>query len=160
MASFLSTKVNMKWPLVIAAILVVARIVFEQMGASENVNNIFGVAWLYFLAPIYFAVQIANSGVAKPFLELVKSTAIFTAYTRLMIMPTYWLAYMNGWTAPRFSITQGGVVGEGMTPLKAYLLIPVRNALIWTVFATVVGAIIGGITLAIKRRGATAKAPA
>jgi hypothetical protein len=160
MASFLSTKVNMKWPLVIAAILVVARIVFEQMGAAENVNNIFGVAWLYFLAPIYFAVQIANSGVAKPFLELIRSTAIFTTYTRLMVMPTYWLAYMNRWTAPRFSTAQGGVVGEGITPLQGYLVIPVRNALFWIVAATIVGAIIGSVALAIKRRSVAAKAQA
>ncbi len=152
-------KVTMKWPLIIAAVLVVIRIVVEQLGAPETVNNIFGVAWLYFLVPIYFAVQIAGSGVAKPFLELVKSTAIFTAYTRLMVMPTYWLAYMNGWTAPRFTTAQGGVVGEGVTPLQGYLLIPVRNALFWIVAATIVGAIIGGVTLAI-RRGRVVKAEA
>jgi hypothetical protein len=117
------------------------------------------VAWLYFIAPFYFINKIVASGEPKPLLALLKKTAIFAAYTRLMVMPTYWLAYAFQWTAPRFSTAQGGVVGEGMTPLKAYLLIPVRNALIWIVFATLVSAVLGGIYLAVlKRRRATAQA--
>jgi len=154
-----SSQINMKALLIIAAVLVVGRIVLEQMGAPEWLNNIFGVAWLYFITPFYFTNKIAASGESKPFLALLKKTAIFAAYTRLMVMPTYWLAYMNGWTAPRFSTAQGGVVGEGMTPLKAYLLIPVRNALIWIVFATLLSALLGGIYLAVlKRRRTTAPA--
>ncbi len=148
----------MKWPLIIAAVIVVVRIVFEQLGAPESVNNIFGVAWLYILVPVYFAMQIAASGVAQPFKSLLKSTATYAAYTRLMVMPTYWLAYMMNWTMPRFTTAQGGVVAvDGatpLTPLMAYLVIPVRNALIWIVMATIVGAIVGSITLVIRRSAA------
>jgi hypothetical protein len=156
--------VNMKWPLIVAAALVVGRIVIEQLGAPEMVNNIFGVAWLYFLVPIYFARQIAVSGDPKPFKSLIKSTALYAAYTRLMVLPTYWLAYVFNWTAPRFSSAQGGVVAadgaEPVTPLMAYLIIPVRNALVWILFATIVGGLVGWITFAILRRGVAAKSHA
>jgi len=142
----------LKWPLIIAVILVVVRVVLEQLGMPETVNNVFGVAWLYFLVPIYFALHIAEVGEPKPFLSLLKITAIFAACTRVMIIPVYMLAYAFQWQAPRFSLSQGGVVGEGITPLNGYLLIPARNAIFWIVSATIVGLIIGGITLLIKRR--------
>jgi hypothetical protein len=156
--------VSMKWPLLAAAAIIVGRIVLEQLGAPEMANNLLGVAWLYFLVPIYFARQISGSGDPKPFKSLIKSTALYAAYTRLMVMPTYWLAYMFNWTAPRFSAAQGGVVAvdgaEQMSPLMAYLIVPVRNALIWIVFATIVGALVGWITFAILRRGVAAKSHA
>jgi hypothetical protein len=54
----------------------------------------------------------------------------------------------------------GGVVGEGVTPLQGYLVYPIRNALVWIVFATLLGMILGGITLRLRRRPAEPEQPA
>ena len=149
----------MKWPLVIAAVLVVGRVALELIGAPHGLNRVFGVAWLYFLVPVYFAVKIGSSGEGHPFKELFKAVALFAIFTRVMVMPTYVLAYMFQWTAPRFSLTRDRVVGEGVSPLDGYLIIPVRNALVWAAIATILGVVIGSITLAIRRR-AMVKDPA
>ena len=59
----------LKWPLIIAAVFVVARILLEQAGAPNGVNNLFSVVVLYLLVgPLYFAVRIASSGIARPYL--------------------------------------------------------------------------------------------
>jgi hypothetical protein len=53
----------------------------------------------------------------------------------------------------------GGVVGEGITPLQGYIWYPVRNAIVWIIFAVALGMILGGVTLLIRRRGAKSAAP-
>ncbi len=53
----------------------------------------------------------------------------------------------------------GGVVGEGVTPLMGYLIVPIRNAVAWVVFATLLGMILGGITLLLKRQPAGPEHP-
>jgi hypothetical protein len=152
----------MKTPLFIAAAFIVVRIIVELLGASESINNIFGVAWLYFLVPIYFALQITKAGDASPFKTLLKDTVLYAFYTRLMVMVTYWLAYMFEWSAPRFSVDLGGVVGSGsnlvwgdfpngMNALYGILIIPVTNVVFWVISATIVGLITGGITLLVRR---------
>ncbi len=143
----------MKWPLIIAAVLVIVRVVLEQASVPEVVNNIFGVAWLYFIVPVYFALRIAAIGEAKRAKVLAKYLLLFTTYTRLMIMPTYWLAYAFQWPALRFSLKIGGVVGEGVSPLAGYVGIPIRNAVVWIIAATVIGMILGGITFLFRRQG-------
>ena len=143
----------MKWPLIAAAILVVARVVLEQIGAPESVNNVFGVTWLYFLVPIYFAWTIAARAEPQPYRTVFKNLLLFATATRLMIMPTYWLAYLLNWSAPRFQLEEGGVVGEGITAFWL-LFIPVRNAIFGIVFGTVVGMIISSVFLAVRLRGA------
>ena len=147
-----TTKSLMKWPLIIAAALVVLRVILERLGTPESVNNIFGVAWLYFIVPVYFALEIARGGDASPYRSLFKNVLLFSTYTRLMVMPTYWLAYAWQWGAPRFGLQRGGVVGEGVSALEGYLWIPVRNAAVWIISATIIGMILGGITLLIRRR--------
>jgi hypothetical protein len=147
----------MKWPLIIAAVLVVLRVVLEQLGAPESVNNIFGVAWLYFIVPFYFAFRISATGEPKPYRALLKNLFLFSLYTRLMIMPTYWLAYAFKWTAPRFGLQMGGVVGDGVSPFQGYVWVPLRNAIFWIVLATLLGMILGGVTLLIRRRAAARK---
>ena len=142
----------MKWPLVAAAVLIVVRVVLEQAGSPESINNAFGVVWLHFLVPFYFAGHIFKSGAARPYWELFRNLLLYTTYTRLMIIPTYWLAYWLQWTAPRFGSTMGGVVGDDITPIYGYLWIPLRNAGLWIVSAMVVGMILGGVTLMIRRR--------
>ncbi len=142
----------MKTGLIVAAALIVLRIVAEQFGAPEMVNNVLGVAWLYFIIPVFFGLGIAAAGSASPYKSLLKDVVLFGVYTRLMVMATYMLAYLFHWRAPRFSASMGGNVGENIGFLNGFLLIPVRNALIWVVFAALVGMIIGGVVLLLKRR--------
>jgi hypothetical protein len=153
-----SMKGMMKWWLIIAAIVIVVRVILEQIGAPEIVNNIFGVAWLYFIVPFFFAARIDKSGETQPYKALFKKLLLFSIYTRLMVMVTYWLAYAFQWTAPRFSLAMGGVVGEGVTPFQGYFWYPARNAILWIVFVVVLGMILGGISLLIRRRGSKASA--
>ena len=47
-----------KWGTIVAAIIIIVRIALEQAGAPETVNSIFGVAWLYFILPVLFALSI------------------------------------------------------------------------------------------------------
>lgn len=151
MGSTRSTKKIMDAGLIVAAVIVVLRIILEQAGAPGKVNFVFGVAWLYFLLPICLALRIASSGEASPFLGLFKDVLLFSVYTRLMVMITYVIAYFFRWNAPRFTPKEGGNVGPSIGLLQGILLIPVRNFVFWVVMATVVGMVIGGITLAVAK---------
>ncbi len=142
----------MKLPLLIAALLVILRVVSEQLGAPEAVNRIFGVTWLYFLVPIYFARKIAATNDARPYKTLFLKMASFVALVRLMVLPTYWLAYKFNWTALRFSAEQGGVVGDGISPFNGYVLIPLGAYIFWLLAATLLGGGIGSLVIAWKRR--------
>jgi len=62
------------------------------------------------------------------------------------------------WGAARFAPDNGGVVGQGVSSLEGYLLIPFRNLVIWTLAATVIGMILGGITLAVRKKSAAPQA--
>ena len=145
-------------PLVLALFLILARLALELADASQGIQTLFGVAWLYLLVPFYFARAISRSGEARPFSALFKLLAGFAFATRLLVAPTYWLAYAWSWSAPRFALENGGVVGEGVSSLEGYLLIPFRNLVIWTVLATLVGMVLGGGWLFAKRRSAASEA--
>jgi hypothetical protein len=148
------TKGMLKVPLIIAAAVVVLRVVLEQLGSPDSVNQIFGVAWLYFVIPVYLAFRISGAGVTKPYLALLKNLLLFIICTRLIILPTYWLAYAFQWGAGRFTPEHSGNVAEGVSPFAGYLGIPLQNGALWIVMATIVGMIIGGVTLLIRRWGA------
>jgi hypothetical protein len=151
----------MKWPLIIAAIFVVVRVVLEQAGAPGWLNNLFSVVILYILiVPLYFSVRIANSGVDRPYRTLLKKTALYTVLARSMIIPTYWLAYYYQWPAFRFSVAAGGNVGPNVTPLFGYVLIPLGAALAWILISLVVGGGLGSVVIAIKRKTAAKPAAA
>src|SRR5437870_5488302 len=108
----------LKWPLIIAAVVVVLRIVLERAGAPEALNNVISVVVLYVLIfPLYFAVRIAKSEVARPYVTLLKTTALYTALARSMVIPTYSLADIYQWPHPRFSVAHNCVVGPGAMPL-------------------------------------------
>jgi len=141
----------MRVGLLIALALIVLRIILEQLGSPESVNNIFGVAWLYLVIPVFFGRGIAFH--PRPYVALLKNVTLFGVYTRIMVMISYMLAYLFRWQAPRFSTNMGGNVGNDIGPLDGLLVIPVRNALIWIVFAALVGMIVGGVTIWLKRRG-------
>src|SRR5262245_30508678 len=138
----------LKWPLIIAAVVVVVRVILEQAGAPSGLNNLFSVVVLYVLiVPLYFAVRIANSGVDHPYRTLLKKTALYTALARSMVIPTYWLAYYFQWSAPRFSVRQGGNVGPGVPPLQGYVLIPLVAGIAWILISLIVGGGLGSIVI-------------
>jgi len=143
----------LKGPLIIAAILVVGRVISEQAGAPGWLNNLFSVVILYvFIAPLYFAFRIANSVVERPYRTLFKKTALFTALARSMVIPTYWLAYHYQWTAPRFSVAENGNVGPNVTPLMGYVGIPLGAAIVWILISLIVGGGLGSIVIKMKRK--------
>lgn len=146
----------MKLGVILAAVIIVLRIILEQAGAPEMVNNVFGVAWLYFIFPVLFAVRIAKNQAAGRVKSLFINLVLFAVYTRLMVMVSYMAAYAFQWRAPRFSAAMGGNVGPDVSPLSGVLIIPARNVLIWIVGATIIGMIIGGITLMLRRKPAPA----
>ena len=145
-----------KLPLVIAVVVIICRLIVEQAGAPEMLNMIFGITWLHLLVPFYLASRIAKASAAKPFLTLLASLSVFTLAVRILVAATYSLAYALSWEAPRFQLGGGGVVGEGVTPLEGYLLIPFGNLVVTGIAVIVIGMILGGITLAILRRRAPA----
>jgi hypothetical protein len=142
---------TMKWGIIIAALILVVRIVLEQADAPGAISFVSGVAWLYFILPILFALSIRAKNYPDPYRILLKNVLLFAVYTRVMVMITYMLAYVFKWKAPRFSANSGGNVGENISIWKGLLFIPVRNALFWIVMATIVGMIIGSVTLLLKR---------
>jgi len=143
----------LKWPLVIAAIVVIARVILERSGASPRVSGLFSVVALYLLiCPLYFAFRIGASDIARPYRTLLKTTALYAALARAMVIPTYWLAYIYQWPEPRFSINQGGVVGPGVTPLLAYVAIPLGAAVAWIIGSVIIGGGLGSIVVALRRR--------
>ena len=146
----LDTGKRLKWPLIVTAILVILRIILEQLGAPDSINNLLGVAWLHFLAPFYLAFRIYASRSKWPYRALFKDLLLYTVYTRLMVLVTYWSAYLWQWQSPRFLITQGGNVGDDIGLLQGYLVIPVRNAAVWMVMAMVIGLVLGYVLLLIK----------
>ena len=101
---------KIKVPLLVTLVVIVVRILLEEMGAPGAISNIFSVAWLAFLIPIYFAVGMAAREEAHPYKALVKLIVLYGVGVRLMVAVSYSLAYLFQWSAPRFS--GGGVVGE------------------------------------------------
>ena len=145
----------LKWPLVIAAVLVVGRVVLERAGATNAVNNVVSVVVFYVLiAPLYFATRIAKSDVEHPYRTLLKKTALFTALARAMVIPTYWLAYIYQWPEFRFSVAGGGNVGPGVSPFVGFVGIPLGAAIVWIIISLIVGGGLGSILISVKRKSA------
>jgi hydrogenase-4 membrane subunit HyfE len=145
----------LKWPLIIAAVLIVARIVAERMGASDAVTNSISVVVLHVLIiPIYFAIRIARSDVARPYRTHLKLTTLFAILARLMVAPTYWLAYALNWTTPRFTVQGGGVVGADS--MLQVILTPLVLVVVWTIASVVVGGLLGALIILVGRKLAPA----
>ena len=148
-------KALIKTPLILAAVIIVARLALEGVGAPGMITLVVGVTWLHFLVPIYFGLRIAGAGGSNPFKDLFLAIFFFTLYTRLMVMVTYILAYPLGLSATRFSVDGGGGVGAE-SAVQGMLIIPGRNLLLTVVVIPIIGMILGSITLLIKRKMASA----
>jgi len=137
----------LKWPLIVAAVVVVLRVVVERYGAPDSVANLFSVVALHFaIAPIYFAIMLARSGVPRPYGELIKVIALYVVLTRAMVLPTYWLARIYHWPQQRFS----GLADA--TPFTGFIAIPFQTAAIWIVVSVVFGGICGSIIMMVIRQ--------
>ena len=139
----------MKAGVLAAACVVVVRIILEQLGAPESVNNIFGVAWLSLVFAILFALRLAASG--KPAL----SRHCSRPWCSSPVHPPHGHGYLLIPTSEVAGAEIRHADGRECRPvgsLQGLLVIPVRNALIWIVIATVVGMIIGGGVLFAKRK--------
>jgi hypothetical protein len=139
----------LKWPLIVAAIVVVVRVVFERMGVPESINNVLSIAALHtIIVPVYIAIALGRRRSDRPFATLFKLIAIYAVLTRLMILPTYWAARVFEWTNSRF----GGLWGDGVDPVTGFVAVPLGTAAIWIVTSIVVGGLLGSIVLAVTRR--------
>lgn len=143
----------LKWPLIIAAIFVVGRVALERSGASEIGKGVSLSVLITVIFPLYFAWRISGSGEPHPYKALLKSVAIFAVLARLMVVPTYWLAYIYQWPDERFTEEMSGVVGPGVTPIEGYVWVPFQLTLFWTIGAVVIGGGLGSILMAVRRRG-------
>jgi len=139
----------LKLPLIVAAVVVVVRVIFERLGVPETVNGLLSVAVLHtLLVPIYIAIQLARRKAPRPFGTLFKLIAIYAVLTRIMILPTYWAARVFEWTQPRFA----GLWGPDVDPITGWVAVPLGTAAVWIVSSIVIGGLLGSITLAVARR--------
>ena len=141
---------KIKGPLILTLVVIALRILLEEMGAPGAISNIFAVAWLAFLIPIYFAVGLGASEEAHPYKALIKLIVLYGICVRLMVALSYSLAYVFQWGAPRFS--GGGVTGEGVTVLRGLLLNPAFNMVPGLIMAIGSGLLVGPAVLAIRRK--------
>jgi hypothetical protein len=136
----------LKWPLIVTAIVVIARVLSERSGAPRIVSNALSVLLLTCLiCPLYFAIRIALGGEARPYGTFLKANALYAPLARAMIIPTYWLAHVFQWGDARFE----SVVREGVSPLKAYVLTPL-NPFIF-LLSIIVGSVCGLVALVVVR---------
>jgi hypothetical protein len=147
-----SLKGMLKWPLVIAGVAVVLRVVLEQLQAPATAANLVSVVALYLaICPIYFAVRISRSGIEHPYRQLFKSVVLYATLARALVIPTYWLAYIYQWHIPRFLVSQGGVVGPNVGPFRAFVGVPLVAGVAWVIGSLIIGGTLGSIVIAIMR---------
>src|SRR5438046_9792095 len=80
----------LKWPLIVAAIVVVLRVIVERAGAPAAVSNMLSVAALTtVLAPLYFALQIGLARKPRPYSMLIPLIFIYPVCDRGVSLPAY-----------------------------------------------------------------------
>ena len=142
------TRHILKWPLVVTAIVIVARVVVERAGAPDNVSNLFSAVALHLvIVPLYFAIRIGTSSMRRPYLIQLKLVTLFVVLTRAMVIPVYWLAHILGWQQQRF-----GGLGPSVSPFTAYVVNPFGTAGFWIVASIVVGTMLGSVVIALTSR--------
>src|SRR5689334_16969503 len=93
----------LKWPLIVTAVVVIARVLSERFGAPSMVSNTLSVLLLTCLiCPLYFAIRIGQGAEVRPYGAFLKTNVFYATLARAMILPTYWLAHMFQWGDARF----------------------------------------------------------
>ena len=136
----------------LAAGVVVARLILEETGAPSWLINVFGVTWLYFLAPLYFAINVARSSETRPYVMLAKMSGGFVLVAASMVGATYSLSSLFGFSAYRFTVEGGGVIGEGVAPLQRFILLPLSSFGLTALIGLVAAVVIGPVVLWFFRR--------
>lgn len=143
----------LRWPLIIAAIVVVLRVVLELAGAPNTVTRLLSAVALHLvIAPVYFGIRLGLSGQPRPYRTLIMLVASFVVIARAMIIPVYWLAHIEGWEQQRF-----GGLGPDTPPFIAYFTIPFATAAFWIAASLVIGNALGSVALAITSRMSPAR---
>jgi hypothetical protein len=138
----------LKWPLILAAVVVVLRVVIERNGGPPALSNALSIAVFHTLvAPVYFAIRLAGSSVERPYAALLKLILVFAVLTRAMLIPVYWLARILEWPESRFY----GLYGPDVNAFVGFIAVPFVTALIWIVSSVVVGGAVGAGLLALMR---------
>lgn len=138
----------LKWPLIIAAVVMVLRVVNERAGGPPLLSSALSVVALHtLLAPVYFAIRLAGSGVERPVAALLKLILVYAVITRAMLIPVYWLARIFEWPEPRFY----GLFGPDVNAFVGFIGVPFVTALFWIVTSVVFGGAIGAGLLAMMR---------
>jgi len=137
----------LKLPLILAAVVTILRVVVERAGAPDAVANLFSVVAIHLLlAPLYFAIRIAQSPEIRPYATQFKLTFLFVVLARAIVLPTYWLGYVFQWQQNRFA----GLIGA--SAFRGIIAEPLMTAAIWIVMSTIFGGVIGCVVIAIWRR--------
>jgi hypothetical protein len=139
-----------KGPILIALAVTALRVTVEAFGVPDALSMVFGVAWLHILVPIYLALKIQGRAFEKPFITLLKATVLWAVPVRAVVATTYVLGYVYQIDSLRFQTASAGPVGEGVTPLQGFLVLPLLNFVSWMVMGVIIAAITGGITLKLK----------
>jgi hypothetical protein len=143
----------LKGPLIVAAVVVVGRVVTERLGAPQRVNDwISAAALTCLIGPAYFAMKIARSGATRPYSTQLKATALYAVLVRAMLLPVYWLAFYLSWPEPRF------FAPPDAGPFMGYIALPFGTAAFWIVASVIAGGILGALIIALGRRLGYARA--
>jgi hypothetical protein len=139
----------LKGPLILGAIVIVARVISERLGAPHMFSAALSAVWLHtLLVPIYFAIRIGNSSVLRPYTVQFKSVLLYVTAMRAMLLVPYWMARIYGWDEPRF----GGL--SSSSPVVGFIAIPVLTGVFWIVASAIVGTGVGAaIIAALRKRG-------
>lgn len=138
----------LKWPLIVAAVVIVLRIANERAGGSPVLSSALSVVALHtLLAPVYFAIRLAGSSVERPYAALLKLILVYAVLTRAMLIPVYWLARIFEWPESRFY----GLYGRDVNAFVGFIGVPFVTAFFWILTSVVVGGAIGAGLLAMMR---------
>jgi hypothetical protein len=139
----------LKTPLIIAAIVVVGRVIIERTNVVPQISNyLSAVVLTVLLAPLYFGLKIAFNRIPRPYATHLKATALYAVLVRAMILPVYWLAFYYGWPEQRFAIPPEAGTG----PLAGYVIVPFLTAAFWILASIIVGGAIGALIIAVHQR--------
>jgi len=138
----------LKWPLIVAAIVVVARVAIERLHGPHWMSAATSaVAFTVLIGPVYFALKISADKLPRPYSTHFKATALYSVLVRAMLLPVYWLAFFYGWQDPRFVIPEW----VPPTPFAGYVGVPLVTAAFWILASVIVGGGIGALIIALRR---------
>jgi succinate dehydrogenase hydrophobic anchor subunit len=136
----------LKWPLIVAAIVVVARVVIERLNGPHWLSAaVSAVALTVLIGPVYFAMKIAGNKLPRPYSAHFKATALYAVLVRAMLLPVYWLAFFHSWQDQRF------VLPVDPSPFVGYVAAPLLTAAFWILASVIVGGGIGALIIALRR---------